>query len=663
MQFNIEINDQEVSAKRGETIKNVLDRIGIQVPTLCYMNGFSPSGGCRMCVVEVDGISELVPSCSHFVTEWMKIKTHSPRVLKARKILVELLLAGHPDDCHYCERNGSCELQELAAGMNIRERKYHGKRRQVQIDKACSSIVRDPAKCVLCGRCIRVCDEVIGAFAIDVVGRGSESRIGTSYNKGLNMQGCIKCGQCIMVCPTAALTEKSNFQVVLDALSNPELFPVIQFSPTIPGSVAEAFNIKASKDILNLLRSALKKLGFKQVFDVSMAADLAIMEEASEFVSRLNKHENLPMLTSCCPGWVRYVEESRPHWLPNLSTANSPQQIMGRLIKNYISTSAGQKPENVFVVSVMPCTAKKHEAASDRMKDGITCNVDAVLTTRELVKMIRLLGIEMNSLEPEPSDTAFSMRSSAGNLFGISGVQPGGAAPQTTMPLILAGVIAALLFLLARSSVSGLKIHLLEVDGTTRTGLLAAGAFGAFSLGLNDIANVMGVFVRVSPFPEKTTLGPFQATSVEMLFLLGGLAIAAGICTYSRRVMLKVGTGLAALSPLAALVVVLSAALVLFLFGSPDLQRGLKALHLPGWPLVPISATQAVVGAILGISIVRRSAIRTKALGDILLGWLVAPLLALVIALVGLFVLQNVFELPVAAGRVPAAARTSPPGR
>ena len=421
MQFNIEINDQEVSAKRGETIKNVLDRIGIQVPTLCYMNGFSPSGGCRMCVVEVDGISELVPSCSHFVTEWMKIKTHSPRVLKARKILVELLLAGHPDDCHYCERNGSCELQELAAGMNIRERKYHGKRRQVQIDKACSSIVRDPAKCVLCGRCIRVCDEVIGAFAIDVVGRGSESRIGTSYNKGLNMQGCIKCGQCIMVCPTAALTEKSNFQVVLDALSNPELFPVIQFSPTIPGSVAEAFNIKASKDILNLLRSALKKLGFKQVFDVSMAADLAIMEEASEFVSRLNKHENLPMLTSCCPGWVRYVEESRPHWLPNLSTANSPQQIMGRLIKNYISTSAGQKPENVFVVSVMPCTAKKHEAASDRMKDGITCNVDAVLTTRELVKMIRLLGIEMNSLEPEPSDTAFSMRSSAGNLFGISG--------------------------------------------------------------------------------------------------------------------------------------------------------------------------------------------------------------------------------------------------
>ena len=227
---------------------------------------------------------------------------------------------------------------------------------------------------------------------------------------------------------------------------------------------------------------------------------------------------------------------------------------------------------------------------------------------------------------------------------------------------ILAGIIAALLFLLARSSVSGLKIHLLEVDGITRSGLLAAGAFGAFSLGLNDIANVMGVFVRVSPFPETTVLGPFQATSVEMLFLLGGLAIATGICTYSRRVMMKVGTGLASLSPLAALVVVLSAALVLFLVGSPDLQRGLKALGLPGWPLVPISATQAVVGAILGISLVRRSAIRTKALGDILLGWLVAPLMALAIALVGLFVLQNVFELPVSKAPRPAAATGRVPG-
>jgi iron-only hydrogenase group A len=421
MQFDVEINDQPVTAKRGETIKNVLDRVGIHVPTLCFLNGFSPTGGCRMCVVEVDGVSELVPSCSHPVTEWMKIKTHSPRVIKARKVLVELLLAGHPDDCLYCVQSGNCGLQDLAAEMNIRERKYHGKRPNIQIDKVCQSIVRDPAKCVLCGRCIRVCDEVIGVSAIDVVGRGVGSRIGTTYNKGLNTKTCVKCGQCIMVCPTGALTEKSAIQDVLDALNNPAIFPVIQFSPTVPASIGEDFNIKASKDILNLLRAALKKIGFRQVFDTSMAADLTIMEEAAEFIERFSRHEKLPMFTSCCPSWIRYIDHAKPQLRSNLSTTASPQQMMGRVIKNYITSSAGQNINDVFVVSVMPCTAKKDEASMDRRKDGTSRNVDAVLTTRELVRLIRLLGIDFSSLEPEPSDTHYGMRSSAGNLFGISG--------------------------------------------------------------------------------------------------------------------------------------------------------------------------------------------------------------------------------------------------
>jgi iron-only hydrogenase group A len=446
MQFDIEINSQPVLAKRGETIKNVLDRIGIHVPTLCYLNGFTPTGGCRMCVVEVDGISELVPSCSHPVTEWMKIKTHSPRVLKARKVLVELLLASHPDDCLYCDRSGHCGLQDLAAEMNVRERKYHGKKQNIQIDKACQSIVRDPAKCVLCGRCIRVCDELIGVSAIDVVGRGSDSRIGTGYNKGLNTQACVKCGQCIMVCPTGALAEKSNIQEVIKALNNPDIFPVVQFSPTVPASIAEDFNIKASKDLLNLLRAALKKMGFRQVFDSSMAADLTIMEEAADFIERLKKHENLPMFTSCCPSWVKYVEALKPQLLPNLSTTASPQQLMGRLIKNYIASSAGQKAESVFVVSVMPCTAMKYEADKDRMKDGISRNVDAVITTRELVSIIRLMGIDLASLEPEPGDTHYSLRSSSGNLFGISGGH-------------LEGLIRTIHYMMAGFEMSTLKIN------------------------------------------------------------------------------------------------------------------------------------------------------------------------------------------------------------
>jgi len=421
MQFDVEINDELYSAKRGETIKNVLDRIGIVVPTLCYLDGFTPTGGCRMCVVEVDGISELVPSCSHPVAEWMKIKTHSARVMKARKVIVELLLASHPDDCLYCDRSGNCGLQDLAAGMNIRERKYHARRQNIQVDKVCPSIERDPGKCILCGRCIRVCDEVIGVSAIDVIGRGSDSRIGTSYNKGLNLQTCVKCGQCIMVCPTGALTEKPGLQVVLEALVNPDLYPVIQFSPTVPASIGEDLHIRSSKDILNLLRAALKKMGFRQVFDVSMAADITIMEEATEFAQRLSRNEKLPMMTSCCPAWTSYIEESRPNLLPNLSTTYSPQQIMGRVIKDYITISASQKPENVFVVSVMPCTAKKNEAELDRRKNGVHHHVDAVITTRELVRLIRLLGIDVSSLEPEPSDTHYGIRSSAGNMFGVSG--------------------------------------------------------------------------------------------------------------------------------------------------------------------------------------------------------------------------------------------------
>lgn len=421
MLFNIEINDQQVSAKRGETIMEVLGRVGVKVPTLCHMPGFAPSGGCRMCVVEVDGMEGLVPACSHPVEEWMKIKTHSPRVIKARKTIVELLLASHPDDCLYCERNGNCELQNLAAELNIRERKYQTKRQNIQIDKACSSIERDPAKCILCQHCIKVCDEIIGVSAIEIMGRGSESRIGTTYNKGFNIAACVKCGQCIMVCPTAAITEKSSVQEVVNALNNPALYPVVEFSPTVPAAIAEEFNLKASKDIINLLRAAFKTIGFRQVFDVSMAADLNILEVAAEFAERFDRKEGLPLFTSSCPAWVKYIEDQRPAFIGNLSTARSPQQMMGRLIKNYIASSAGQKPENVFVVSVMPCTAKKHESELDRQKERKDKYVDAVLTTRELIKIINILGIDFTTLEPEPTDTAFCMRSSAGMLYGIAG--------------------------------------------------------------------------------------------------------------------------------------------------------------------------------------------------------------------------------------------------
>ncbi|MDD4603900.1 MAG: [FeFe] hydrogenase, group A [Bacteroidales bacterium] len=484
MQFDIEINGEQVTAKKGETIKNVLDRIGIKVPTLCNMNGFTPTGSCRLCVVEVDGLQGLVPSCSHQVEEWMKIKTHSPRVLKARKTIVELLLARHPDECLYCNRNKNCELQSLAEELDIRERKHQTKRLSIQIDRACSSIERDPAKCILCGRCIRICDEVIGVAAIDIMGRGSDSRIGTSYNKGLNVSSCVKCGQCIMVCPTAALSERSNIQTVLDALHNPELFPVIQFSPTVPASIAEDFNLKTSKDILNLFRAALKKMGFRQIFDTSMAADLTIMEEAAEFIDRWNKQSVLPMFTSCCPSWVRYAEEEKRKLLPNLSSTRSPQQMMGRVVKNYITSSAGQKPSSVFVVSVMPCTSKKHEAEGDVMKDNNTRYVDAVLTTRELVRLIRLMGIDFSCLEPEPNDTAFSLRSSAGKLFGVSGGH-------------LEGLIRTIHYMMTGQEINPIKINDLRGLKTKKETHIKIGKQVLKVMAVSGLANVKSVLDEI----------------------------------------------------------------------------------------------------------------------------------------------------------------------
>ncbi len=477
MLFNIDINDQSVPAKRGETILTVLQRNGIKLPTLCHMSNFSPSGACRMCIVEVDGLPALVPACSHLVEEWMKIYTHSPRVLKARKTIVELLLANHPDDCLYCERNGNCELQKLATELDIRERKYHGKPARVQIDKGCDSIERDPAKCILCGRCMRVCDEMIGVSAIEVMGRGSNSRIGTTYNKGLNPLNCVKCGQCIMVCPTGALMENSSLRQVMEALNNPKLHTVIQFSPTVPAAIAEDLGLRANKDIVNLLRAALLKIGFRQVFDTAFSADINIMEVANELMDRLTKNEKLPIFTSCCPSWVKYIEDVRPGFIGHLSTSLSPQQIMGNLIKRYISSSAGRDPENVFVVSVMPCTSKKYEAKHTLMKDDKTHMVDAVLTTRELVRLFRLFGTDFNNIEPEPSETAFSFCSSSGKLYGISGG-------------VSEGILRTLHFMMTGQELNPMKIAELRGLKTKKEAKIKIGKQFINVVAISGLANV-----------------------------------------------------------------------------------------------------------------------------------------------------------------------------
>lgn len=419
--IGFQADGRKIQAEPGETILTALRREGIHVPTLCHMEGLLPSGACRICVVELEDSGALVPACSYPVSADMSVLTRSPQVLDARKTIVELLLSNHPDDCLYCVRNGTCDLQTLARNMDVRDRVYSGERLPQELDVSSPSIVRDPEKCILCGRCVRVCDEVQSVCAIDFVGRGASSVIGTAFETGLNLSSCINCGQCILVCPTGALSEKSSLEEVVAALADPEKTVVVQHAPAVSVSLAEEVGLKAGTDVDGIMVAALRRIGFDRVFDTSFTADLTIMEEGSELVERIKQGQTMPMLTSCSPGWIKFVETFYPEFMPNLSTCKSPQQMMGAIIKTFFAEREGLDPENIVSVSIMPCTAKKFECNRPEMGGGQYPDVDYVLTTRELGKLFRMFGLDMASMEPEAADSPFGGRSTAGKLFGASG--------------------------------------------------------------------------------------------------------------------------------------------------------------------------------------------------------------------------------------------------
>ncbi|MDZ7332633.1 MAG: NADH-dependent [FeFe] hydrogenase, group A6 [candidate division KSB1 bacterium] len=419
--MQIEINNRKIEARPNETILEVLNRTGIKVPTLCHLSGLFPSGACRMCVVEVEGYSGLIPSCAYPVQPGMKIKTHSPRAIRARKTIVELLLSNHPDDCLYCVRNMSCELQNLAEELGVRQRRYAGEKNEYHVDTSSPSIIRDPSKCILCGKCVRVCEEIQGVSAIDFVNRGSRAHIAPAFDSGLNISSCINCGQCIMVCPTGALREKSDIKEVIAALDDPDKFVVVQHAPSISVTLGEEFGLKPGNDVVGIMTAALRQLGFDRVFDTAFSADLTVMEEASELVQRIQTGGKLPMLTSCSPGWIKFVEQFYPDMIENLSTCKSPQQMLGAIVKSYFAEREGIDPKRIFSVSIMPCTAKKFEAERPELTQHGVPDIDAVLTTRELARIIRMRGLDLKNMSPEPADSPFGERSSAGKLFGVSG--------------------------------------------------------------------------------------------------------------------------------------------------------------------------------------------------------------------------------------------------
>ncbi|HOF39648.1 MAG TPA: NADH-dependent [FeFe] hydrogenase, group A6 [Candidatus Hydrogenedentes bacterium] len=444
--LTIEVNNRKIEAKSGEMLLDALKRNGITVPTLCNMDNLFPTGACRMCVVEVEGERALVPSCAYPVRDGMRVQTHSPRALRARKTIVELLLANHPDDCLYCVRSGNCDLQGMANELGVRERRYSGGKNEYHVDSSNPAIVRDPAKCILCGKCVRICEEVQGVSAIDFVGRGSQTVIGTAFSEGLNVSSCINCGQCIMVCPTGALREQSYIKEVLNAIADPTKLVVVQHAPSVSVTLGEEFGLKPGADVDGLLVAALRRLGFDRVFDTSFSADLTIMEEASELAHRIQTGGKLPMMTSCSPGWIKFVEEFYPEMMDNLSTCKSPQQMMGAVIKSFFAEREGVAPEDIFSVAIMPCVAKKFEAGRPEHSRNGTPDVDAVLTTRELARVIRMRGMDMQSLAPEHADTPFGERSTAGKIFGASGG-------------VMEAAIRTAYFLLTGQELPGLKVE------------------------------------------------------------------------------------------------------------------------------------------------------------------------------------------------------------
>ncbi|HOW69364.1 MAG TPA: NADH-dependent [FeFe] hydrogenase, group A6 [Phycisphaerae bacterium] len=512
--ITIEVNNKKVQAEPGEMLLATLRRAGIKVPTLCHIDGLPPSGACRMCDVEVEGRPNLQPSCATPVVEGMKVQTHSPRAVRARKTIVELLLANHPDDCLYCVRNNNCQLQDLAAELGVRDRRYQGRRSQANVDLSSPSIVRDPEKCILCGKCVRVCEEVQAVSAIDFVGRGSKTRVGTAFEQGLNISSCINCGQCIMICPTGALREQSSIKEVTEALKDANMFVVVQHAPSVSVSLAEEFGVKPGTDICGAMVTALRQLGFKRVFDTSFSADLTIMEEASELVHRVKNGGKLPMLTSCSPGWIKFVEQTFPDFLENVSTCKSPQQMMGAVIKSFFAQREGIDPKKIFSVSIMPCTAKKFEARRPEMGHNEIADVDAVLTTRELARMIRMRGIDLESLAPEPADTPFGERSTAGKLFGATGGVME-AAIRTAYHLITGKEMADLKVQAVRG-LKGTKEARVNVDGMD-IGVAVVSGLGNAARLLNEIRDGRRDlhFIEVMTCPGGCIAGGGQPTSTD----------------------------------------------------------------------------------------------------------------------------------------------------